>query len=143
MENIEVKLSRLGKIAMIAALSDEEEEIVIKEKLKNSNIKIAITVVAGLVSTVKENFVKSIIGCVLQNNIVKKDSVEIHGVVHASLDSLTGIIHQVPVDASIKMKIGIACDGKWIAVAMYGDSAFYPLTNHERGSLSIMHLSSK
>ncbi|MDI6860611.1 MAG: HutP family protein [Caldisericia bacterium] len=135
-----MKLERIGKIAMLAALSDDEEEKVIKEKAVKIGIKLAVTVVAGLASNVKEHFVKSIIGCAIQNNIVEKNSVLIHGVVHASLDALQGILHQVPVDASIRMKVGIASDGHWIAVALYGDSAFYPLTNHERGSLSIMHL---
>lgn len=135
-----MKLERIGKIAMLLALSDEEEERAIKEKFKNSNIKVAVTVVAGLASQVRENFVKSVIGCAVQNNIIEKSSVLAHGVVHASLDSLQGVLHQVPVDASIKMKIGIVTDGNWIAVALYGDSAFYPLTNHERGALSIMHL---
>lgn len=135
-----MKLERIGKIAMLLALSDEEEERAIKEKFKNSNIKVAVTVVAGLASQVRENFVKSVIGCAVQNNIIEKNSVLAHGVVHASLDSLQGVLHQVPVDASIKMKIGIVTDGHWIAVALYGDSAFYPLTNHERGALSIMHL---
>ncbi len=135
-----MKLERIGKIAMLAALSDEEEERTIKEKAKKIGIKVAVTVVAGLASNVKESFVKSIIGCTIQNNIIEKNPVLAHGVVHASLDALQGVLHQVPVDASIRMKAGIATDGNWIAVALYGDSAFYPLTNHERGSLSIMHL---
>lgn len=135
-----MKLERIGKIAMLASLSDEEEENLIKEKAKKIGVKVAVTVVAGVVSNVRESFVKSIIGCVIQNKIIEKNSVLIHGVVHASLDALQGVIHQVPVDASIRMKVGIATDGNWIAVALYGDSAFYPLTNHERGSLSIMHL---
>ncbi len=135
-----MKLSRLGKIAMLASLSDDEEEKSIKELLIDSDIKLAVTVVAGLVSTIRDSFVKSVIGCGLQNNIIRKNPVEIHGVVHAALDALTGVIHQVPIDASIKLKIAIASDGHWVAVALYGDSAFYPLTNHERGSLSLMHL---
>ncbi len=135
-----MKLERIGKIAMLLALSDEEEGMAIKEKFKNSNIKVAVTVVAGIASRVKESFVKSVMGCVFQNNIIEKNSVLAHGVVNASLDSLQGVLHQVPANASIRMKIGIATDGNWIAVALYGDSAFYPLTNHERGSLSIMHL---
>lgn len=140
MKEISMKLSRLGKITMLASLTDDEEEKIIKELVKDNDIKLAITVVAGLVSTIKETFVKSIIGCALQNNIIRKNPVEIHGIVHASLDALTGVIHQVPVDASIKIKVAIGSDGHWVAVALYGDSAFYPLTNHERGSLSLMHI---
>jgi hut operon positive regulator len=140
MEKIEMKLDRIGKIAMLLALSDEEEERIIKEKFKNSRIKVAVTVIYGLTTQVKENFVKSIIGCAIQNRIIERDSVLAHGVVHAALDSLQGVLHAVPVDASIKMKVGIASDGNWLAVALYGDSALYPLTNHERGALSIMHL---
>ncbi|MCX8095756.1 MAG: hypothetical protein N3D74_06180, partial [Caldisericia bacterium] len=70
-----MKLERIGKIAMLLALSDEEEEKAIKEKAKKVRIKVAVTVVAGLASNVRESFVKSIIGCAIQNNIIEKHPV--------------------------------------------------------------------
>ena len=138
---MDFSLNRLGKVAVLAALSDEEEEKKLKEEVNNgSDYRVACTLISGLSSEIKKNFVKSIVGCALQNGLIKKSGEEIHAVLHAALDAFNGISHLVPAEASMKMKIGIASDNKWIAVAMYGDSAFYPLTNHERCALSMMHL---
>jgi hut operon positive regulator len=138
---MDFSFKRTGKIATLAALTDEEEEKKIKQELASDpHYRLAITVVSGISSEVKQNFVKSIIGCALQNNIIVKSSGNIHAVVHAALDALNGVVHQVPADSSLKLKVAIVSDGKWIAVAIYGDSAFYPMTNHERSSMSMMHL---
>lgn len=141
MKAVEFSLNRLGKTAMLAALSDEEEEKQLKEEVNGgADYKVACTLVSGLSSDIKKNFVKSIVGCALQNGLIRKSGEEIHAVLHAALDAFTGVVHQVPAEASLKMKVGIASDNRWIAVAVYGDSAFYPLTNHERSALSMMHL---
>ena len=142
MEKMELKLNRIGKIAMAAALTDEHEEEIIKEYVKKYGIdyKLAVTFVTGLTSDIKKTFVKSIIGCALQNHIVKKKGTQMHALIHAALDALDGVIHSVPVDSSLKLKVGICTDYEWIAVAVYGDSAFYPLTNHERAGMGVMHL---
>ena len=138
---MDFSFKRTGKIATLAALTDEEEEKKIKQELASDpHYRLAITVVSGISSEVKQNFVESIIGCALQNNIIVKSSGNIHAVVHAALDALNGVVHQVPADSSLKLKVAIVSDGKWIAVAIYGDSAFYPMTNHERSSMSMMHL---
>lgn len=137
---MDIGLSRLGKTALLAAISDEDEEQYVKDAAERTEYRLAITFVTGLSSEIKTKFVKSIIGCALQNDIIKKTPGQIHAVLHAALDALTGIVHSVPADASLKLKVAITADHQWIAVAIYGDSAFYPLTNHERSSLGVMHL---
>ncbi len=137
---MEFELSRLGKTALLAALSDENEEEAIKRAVLDTEYRLAITFVSGRSTDIKSTFVKSIIGCALQNEIIRKTPGQIHAVLHAALDALTGIVHSVPADASLKMKVAIAADDHWIAVAIFGDSAFYPLTNHERSALGVMHL---
>ena len=102
--------------------------------------RLAVTVVSGLTGEIKGSFTKAIVGCSLQNGLVRKSSGQIHAVIHASLDALEGIIKQVPSEASMKLKVAIVTDEDWVAVAVYGDSAFYPITNHERCSLGVMHL---
>lgn len=136
------ELNRLGKIALLASLTDQEEEKTMKEELSNNRngYKLAVTFVSGMTSDIKRSFVKSIIGCSLQNDLIRKTPGQIHAVVHAALDALSGVIHQVPSDASLKLKVSITTDSNWVAVAIYGESAFYPLTNHERSSLAAMHL---
>ena len=137
---MELGLTRLGKTALLAALTDDGEEEAIKRAVQNTGFRLAVTFVTGLSAEVKSSFVKSIIGCALQNGIIRKSPGEIHAVLHAALDALTGIVHSVPADASLKLKVAIVADSHWIAVAIYGDSAFYPSTNHERSALGIMHL---
>lgn len=137
-----INYHRIGKIALLAAMSDDDEERQLKQEINvpSSEYKLAVTVISGLTSDIKKTFVKSIVGCALHNNIIKKIGIQIHAVLHASLDAMTGVVHQVPAEASLKLKVGIATDGQWIAVAIYGDSAFYPITNHERSALGVMHL---
>ncbi len=139
---MEINLTRIGKIAMLAAISDENEEHQIKTEVNTSNsgYRLAVTFISGLSSDISKSFVKSIVGCALQNNIIRKSGTQVHAVLHAALDALKGVTHQVPAEASLKLKVGIVSDGEWVAVAIYGDSAFYPITNHERSSLSVMHL---
>jgi HutP len=139
---MEMNYDRIGKIALLAAMSNESEERQLKQEInhQSSDFKVAVTVISGISSDIKKNFVKSIVGCSLQNNLIKKSGSQVHAVLHASLDAIIGVVHQVPAEASLRMKVGIATDGKWIAVALYGDSAFYPITNHERSALGVMHL---
>ena len=140
---MEINANRLGKFALLAAMTDEEEERILRASPKACNgYRLAITVVSGLSSEVKQTFVKAVIACALQNRIIEKNSIEAHAVVHAAVDALNGIVQHGPANASIKMKVAVASDAHWVAVAIYGDSAFLPLTNHERASMSLMHLRS-
>ncbi len=140
---MEIKANRLGKFALLAAMTDAEEERVLRASPKAMNgYRLAITVISGLTSEVKHSFVKAIVSCAIQNGIIEKDSIEAHAVLHAALDALNGVVRQSPAEGSIKMKVAVASDAHWVAVAIYGDSAFLPLTNHERASMSLMHLRS-
>lgn len=133
---------RIGKAALILAMSDREEEEDLKSQInrKTPHFRLAVTVVTGLTSELNNSFVKAIVGCSLQNNIVRKSGGQIHAVLHAALDALKGVVQQVPAEASLKLKVAIVADNDWVAVGIYGDSAFYPITNHERSSLGVMHL---
>jgi len=139
---MEIELKRLGRIAMLAALTNESEEWAMKDivKKENCNYKLAVTFISGLRHDIQANFIKSLVGCALQNNVIQKTGSKIHALVHAGLDAMSGVANQVPADGSLKLKVAIVADDTWIAVAVYGDSAYYPLTNHERACLGVMHL---
>lgn len=142
MSEMEVSLNRIGKMAIVAAMSDHEEEDIIKHMINDNKdeYKVAITFISGMTGSIKSSFIKSIIGCALQNGIVEKQNTQVHAVVHAALDALNGILYHIDADSSVKMKVAIVRDNHWIAVAMYGDSAYNPVSNHERASLGVMHL---
>lgn len=133
---------RIGKIALLAAMSDEEEEARIKDffSRQQGGMKLAVTVISGMLNAVRQNFVKSLVSCAMQNGIVSKESPHVHGLIHAGMDAFSGAFLNSTLAGSVKLKVGIATDGEWIAVAVYGDSAFYPTTNHERACLGVMHL---
>jgi len=139
---MKIKCDRLGKIAIMTSLTNEDEEVAMKSYVKNNHpdIKLAVTFISGLSHEIKGTFIRSIVTCALQNNIILKEGTTIHALVHASIDAMTGIMHSTPAEGSLKLKVAVASDADWIAVAVYGDSAFYPLTNHERASLGMMHL---
>ncbi|HOP62415.1 MAG TPA: HutP family protein [Spirochaetota bacterium] len=139
---MDIKLNRIGRIALMTAITDESEEKLLKELIKtqHGDYKVAVTCVSGLTSEIKTSFLRSIVGCALQNNVIEKSGKRIHALVHAGIDALAGITHSAAIDGSLKLKVAIVSDPDWIAVAIYGDSSYYPLTNHERACLGIMHL---
>lgn len=140
MSNFE--FNRIGKLALFAAMTTREEEEVLKTLVERDykDFKLAVTFITGSRNDVMKNLSKAAIGCALQNNIVKADSGQVHAVMHASLEAVTGITNHVLLDANLKIKMAIVSDGKWVAVALYGDSAIHPLTNHERAGLGVMNL---
>ncbi|HPX62330.1 MAG TPA: HutP family protein [Deltaproteobacteria bacterium] len=140
--DINVKIKRIGKIALIAAASDAAEEEAIKALVNgaDNDQKIAVTFVSGLTGDIKKNFIKSLIGCAIQNELIEKKDTQIHSIVHAGLDALRGIITDLGTDISLKMKVAIVRDKSWVAVALYGDSAYSAYTNHERAALGLMHI---
>ncbi|PWC36045.1 HutP family protein [Azospirillum sp. TSO35-2] len=132
---------RLGKVAILAAISSREEEDIFKEHIsKNTKIKLGFTMVSGTRSDVTRTFVKSIVGCALQTNLIHHTHNEIHAVIHAGLECLKGLSSDVAAESSLKVKVAIATDGRWLVVAAYGESAFHPETNHERVGFGVMHI---
>lgn len=139
---MDIACDRIGKTALMAAMTSQEEEAFMKEHLEAQapGMKLAVTFLAGLTTDVRRKFVQAIISCALQNGLIPKEGGTVHAVMHASLEAFDHVSSHIPADASLKMKAAIVTDGKWIAVALYGDSAVQPVTNHERAALGIMHL---
>lgn len=139
---MELACDRLGKTALIAAMTSQAEEAALKERIAAiaPGMKIAITFVSGMTTEVKRRFVQAVITCSVQNEIIRKEKEPVHAVMHAALEAFDHICSHIPAEASLKMKVAVVSDGKWVAVAIYGDSAIQLLTNHERAALGIMHL---
>ncbi|AWB07943.1 transcriptional regulator (plasmid) [Azospirillum humicireducens] len=138
---MDIHPDRLGKIAILAAISSREEEDIFKEHIaKNTKVKLGFTMVSGPRSDVTRTFVKSIVGCALQSGLIHHHHNEIHAVIHAGLECLKGLSSDVAAESSLKVKVAIATDGRWIVVAAYGESAFHPETNHERVGFGVMHI---
>ena len=134
------KSNRVGKLAVLLAVTSDEEEKKFRETMIPANMKAAVTYVAGVRGDVQKTFVKTLVGAALHGQIFTKESSNIHAAIHAGLEAMQGIIPLVAGESSLKLKIAIVADGKWLAVAAYGESAFHPETNHERFGFGLMHL---
>jgi len=132
---------RIGKIAIMAAISSREEEEEFKKYIASkTNLKMAITFVSGVRTEITKTFVKSLVACALQGQVVHHHHNEIHAVIHAGLECLKCVSSDVAAESSLKLKVAIVSDGKWIVIAAHGESAFHPETNHERMGFGVMHI---
>ncbi|MFV0336320.1 MAG: HutP family protein [Tropicimonas sp.] len=138
---MDIVADRIGKAAIMAAISNLDEEEKIKQQIKQRpNWKIGITFVSGSRSTIEKAFVKTIVGCALHSNVVRQKPNEIHGVIHAGLECLQAIQSTGAAESHLKLKVALVADGHWVVVAAHGESAFHPATNHERVGFGVMHL---
>jgi len=133
--------TRIGKVALLAAMSDEEEERAIKEAVAaRGDIKLAVTFVSGETAKISATFTKTILRAALAEGVIQKYTGPIHAVLHSGLEALRTMIPSTSVSNNLKIKVAIVSDRTWVAVAVYGDSAYSAFTNHERGGLGITHL---
>ncbi|SOC19033.1 HutP family protein [Rhodobacter maris] len=138
---MEIVADRIGKAAIMAAISSREEEDRIKAQIaERPDWKIGITYVTGRRTDIERGFVKSIVACALNSGVIRHRSQEIHGVIHAGLECLHGVSASVVAESNLKLKVALVSDGHWVAVAAHGESAFHPLTNHERIGFGVMHI---
>ncbi|HHV72191.1 MAG TPA: HutP family protein [Clostridia bacterium] len=126
---------------LLALTNTKEEEEQLKEQLaKFKNIKFVVTGLGGMIDEIPEKIIQVLIGAALNTNVIKKDTRQIHALIHAAQEAVHGMMLDPTINASYAMKISIVSDEKWVAVGLYGKAAFHPLTNHERSGLGVMHL---
>lgn len=133
----------VGSAAMALSLTNSiSDENQVKQFLLENAYLCAVTEVGGNTSqeTFQEKTTKAVIGAALNNNIVEKESYQIHAILHATMEAKQGILVNVSTSANIAIKIAIVRKERWVAVAMFGESAVHHLTNHERAGLGIMHI---
>ncbi|RAI42572.1 HutP family protein [Rhodoplanes roseus] len=138
---MDIATNRIGKLALITAMSNDDEETHIKTLVgQEHHLKLTVTYVSGRKGDIEKVFVRSLIGAALKAETITEKAGPIHAVVHAGLEAWHGLTHAVVDSSSLKVKVAIVSDGKWVAIAAYGDSAMHQLTNHERIGFGVMHL---
>lgn len=132
----------LGRAALLLAMTeDRETEEEVKKWLASRGYTRAVaTEVSGTLYEFKQKVVKNAVTAALNTGVIAEEPGEIHSVVHAALEALCGIEILAMANPSLKVKMAIVSDGKWLAVGMYGMSAAHPTSNHERAGLGVMHL---
>jgi hut operon positive regulatory protein len=126
-------------LALTRTLSDEE---IVKKMLCDQNYQFVVTEVGGnsSVAEFQSKVTRAVIGASLNSGIMSKSSTNYHALLHATEEAKRGIMVNVASSVSLAVKVAIVRDDKWIAVALFGDSALHPVTNHERAGMGIMHL---
>lgn len=133
----------VGTAAMLLALTRTmEDEETLKGMLASHSFKYVVTEVGGKSSLVEfqEKMTRAVIGAALNSGIITKCATNYHALLHATEEAKRGFMVNVASSASLAVKIAIVRDDSWVAVALFGESALHPLTNHQRAGLGIMHL---
>jgi hut operon positive regulator len=133
----------IGAAAMLLALTRTlADEETVKSLLSSQGYKIVVTEVGGnsALSEFQSKVTKAVLGAALNSGLIAKTPANCHALLHATDEAKRGVMVNVASSASIAVKIAIVRDEDWIAVALFGESALHPLTNHERAGLGVMHL---
>lgn len=140
---LENSVNSSGTAAMLLALTqtiyDEEK---VKQIVAKNGFKAVVTEVGGRTSfdDFNEKINRAVIGASLNSGIIQKTTNDIHALIHATEEAKKGILVNVSTSANLAMKIAVARDDTWIAVALFGKSALHYMTNHDRAGLGVMHI---
>ncbi|MDY6302940.1 MAG: HutP family protein [Succiniclasticum sp.] len=143
MEILKNMVNGVGSAAMLLAMTGTmTDEQYLKSYLTSLGYKVAVTEVSGKYrsSAFQSQMIRSVLGAVLNQEVISKNSYDVHAVLHALVDAKKGLFGESGNSSDLEAKIAIARKDTWIAAAIYGRSAIYHLTNHERASLGIMHI---
>lgn len=140
---LEYDIDRLdiGRLAILLAMStSREQEDLIKKTLGDLDYKFCITEVGGERDEFNRKLYKAVIGATLNNDIIIKNSHEVHALLHATEEAKKGFLFKEVSSLHVAVKVGIVRDKHWLAVGMYGYSAMHSITNHSRSGLGLMHI---
>ncbi len=131
----------IGKAAVfISMIEKKEKESLVKAYIEEIGLKVVITEVAGSGRDLKKKIINSCVGAALNIDVIDKEGHQIHGLIHAAQEAGRGLMLDMPLDANLHIKIAIVRSDHWIAVSMYGNSAYHILTNHSRLGLGYVNI---
>lgn len=133
----------VGIAAMLLALTRTmQDEECIKKMLNDQGFRYVVTEVGGnsAMSEFQMKTTKAVIGACMNTGLFTKTPTNYHALLHATDEAKRGIMVNVASSASVAVKIAVVRDTHWVAVAMFGESALHPLTNHDRAGLGVMHI---
>jgi hut operon positive regulator len=125
---------------ILASTTGSGEERVLKEQIADFGWKAVATEVGGLAGDLPQKITRAVVGAALNGEIVRKNSNEMHALMHAAFEAMNGFISVGMLEASIGVKIGIVRNRHWVAVAVVGDTAYHAVAHHERCGLGVMHI---
>lgn len=134
----------LERAALLLALTQtrEDEEKLKKELIQTHGFRCGVTEIGGTVCILQHNgkLTNSVLSAAFNTGVIAKEPKKIHALVHAALEASNSIFIHTNGNTSFALKIGLATDLDWIAVAIFGRSSLHPLSEHCRVGLGYMHL---
>ena len=126
------------RLALTRTLAEENE---LKQKYRAKGLSFAVTETGGRSSAdFYTKLGRAILGASLNEGVIEKVGPQIHALIHAAEEAKHGAIVNISSEANVAVKIGIVRERHWIAVAMFGESAINPITNHQRCGLGVMNI---
>lgn len=142
--NIRIRIddeNQAGRAALVlASTTTAESEEMCKRELASLSWKSVATEVGGLAGELPQKVTRALVGASLNAGVVEKKRNEMHALMHAAQEALSGFLAVGMLEASVGAKIAIVRNTKWIAVAVMGDTAYHAVAHHERCGLGIMHI---
>lgn len=133
----------LERIALSLALTEtREKEDELKKWMLSKNVHCAVTEIGGTFAALQPTgkLTHSVLSAAINTGIIKKEAKDLHALVHATLEASNSVFIHTNSNASYALKIGIATDRDWIAIAIFGRSSLHALSEHCRVGLGYMHL---
>lgn len=141
---VKKKRPSLERSAIRLALTEtrEEEEKLKKFFLEMYDMRSGVTEIGGTETVLQHTgkLTNSVMATAFNTGVISKEARKIHALIHATLEASNSIFIHNNSNASYALKIGLATDTDWIAVAIYGRSSLHPLLEHARVGLGFMHL---
>ncbi|HBH13031.1 MAG: HutP family protein [Clostridiales bacterium 38_11] len=131
----------IGKAAVfISMIESKNRELFVKTYIEELGLRVVITEVAGSGGDLKKKIINSCVGAALNIDVIDKEAHHVHGLIHAAQEAGRGLMLDMPLDANLHIKIAIVRSEHWIAVSMYGNSAYHILSNHSRLGLGYVNI---
>lgn len=136
--------SLLERSAIRLAMSEtrDEEDSLKNEFQSNGHLVCAATEIGGTMTVLhhKGKLTNSVIAAALNTGVIKKEEKSIHALLHATLEASNSVFIHSNSNASFALKVGIATDRNWIAIAIFGRASVHPMSEHARIGLGLMHV---
>lgn len=127
--------------AILLAISrSREEEALLKELLGSVGLRSCVFEIGGINDELRPKLGIQTVTTCLKHGVIRQVKSDVHAVIHAVLEAERGLLMDAPLSSSLLLKVAVVSDGRWVAVCMFGESAFHVLTNHRRIGLGVMHL---
>ncbi|MEL1135622.1 HutP family protein [Desulfitobacterium sp. THU1] len=133
----------LERTALALALTEPHEEMnELRKLLLSQNVYCAVTELGGTYNDLQPSgkLTHSVIAEAIHAGAIQKEPKAICAITHAIIEASQGIFVQDNSCTHYELKVGIASNRNWIAIAIFGRSSLHALSERCRVGLGYTHL---